>query len=83
MSEPYSINIHVMHGNPNGVLLVTRPSDWNGSAIVLPKEDFEPAKEAGILDNAGVYILWSKDLQAAPDRFCFCVITWTRPVRLL
>jgi len=66
MRESYSINIHVMHGNPNGVRLVTRPADWNGSAIVFPKEDFESAKETGILDSAGVYILWSSDAQGSP-----------------
>lgn len=66
MSEPYSINIHVMHGNPNGVRLVTRPSDWNGSAIVFPREEFGSAKDTGKLDGVGVYILWSSDVQGAP-----------------
>jgi hypothetical protein len=44
MNEPYTISIHVMHGNPNGVRLVERPADWTGSAVVFPKEDFDAAK---------------------------------------
>lgn len=66
MSDSYSINIHVMHGNPNGVRLVTRPADWNGSAIVFPKEEFVSAKETGKLEGVGVYILWSHDVRGAP-----------------
>lgn len=66
MNEPYTISIHVVHGNPNGVRLVERPADWTGSAVVFPKEDFDAAKATEKLDGVGIYILWSKDVLGSP-----------------
>ena len=66
MNEPYTISIHVVHGNPNGVRLVERPADWTGSAVVFPKVDFDAAKATEKLDGVGIYILWSKDVLGSP-----------------
>lgn len=66
MNEPYTISIHVMHGNPNGVRLVERPADWTGSAVVFPKEDFDAAKATKKIEGVGIYILWSADVLGSP-----------------
>ena len=66
MNEPYTISIHVMHGNPNGVRLVERPADLTGSAVVFPKEEFIAAKETKKIEGVGIYILWSTDVLGSP-----------------
>jgi hypothetical protein len=61
MSDPYTIQIHVLSGNPNGVRIINRPADWPGVAIVFPREQIQQAIQTELMDKAGVYLLWSQE----------------------
>ena len=61
MNESYSIQILVVNGKPDGVRVVDRPADWNGVAVVFPREELAEAISTEFLSKSGVYALWDED----------------------
>lgn len=61
MADPYTIQIHVLDGNPNGFRIINRPADWSGCGIVFPREELAKGIDFDLLKRCGVYILWDHD----------------------
>jgi hypothetical protein len=56
MSDPYTIKIHVLNGDPEGVRIIDR-MNWTGQEIVFPREDWPAIKSRDSFSRSGVYIL--------------------------
>lgn len=56
MSDPYTIKIHVLNGDPEGVRIIDR-MNWTGQGIVFPREDWPAIKSRDSFSRPGVYIL--------------------------
>ncbi len=63
MTAHYTIQIHVAHGDPNGLRIIDRPDDWRGVGVAFRKDDWKQAQQLEHLDRAGVYILWASGKQ--------------------
>jgi hypothetical protein len=55
-SDPFTIRIFVVDGDPEGVRLVDR-MNWTGVSIVFPRERWPSARNRAELGRTGVYIL--------------------------
>jgi hypothetical protein len=56
MADPYTIKIHVLNGDPEGVRIIDR-MNWTGQGIVFPREDWSFIKSRDSFGRPGVYIL--------------------------
>ena len=55
--QDVTIQISIPDGVANGVWVVDRGLDWNGSVVVCPRACFETARSMKQFDQPGVYIL--------------------------
>ena len=60
MSDPYTIKIHVLNGDPEGVRIIDR-MNWTGQGIVFRREDWICLKSRESLTRPGIYILAGYD----------------------
>jgi hypothetical protein len=60
MADPYTIKIHVLNGDPEGVRIIDR-MNWTGQGIVFPREDWSFIKSRDSFGRPGVYILAGYD----------------------
>jgi hypothetical protein len=67
MSEPYTIKIHVLNGDPEGVRIIDR-MNWTGQGIVFPREEWVNIKNFKEFNSPGIYILvgYSSDEDELP-----------------
>ncbi|MBI5178729.1 MAG: GIY-YIG nuclease family protein [Nitrospinae bacterium] len=56
MLMPFSITLFATTGDPEGIRLVEK-SNWSGSGVVFPKEQFDSLKNQPGFDEAGIYLL--------------------------
>ncbi len=56
MSDPYTIKIHVLNGDPEGVRIIDR-MNWTGQGIAFPREEWQNIKNFKEFNSPGVYIL--------------------------
>ena len=56
MSDPYTIKIHVLNGDPEGVRIIEH-MNWTGQGIVFPRSDWNSIKNRESFGKPGVYIL--------------------------
>jgi hypothetical protein len=56
LSDPFTIRIFVVDGDPDGIRLIDR-MNWTGVGIVFPREQWSAARKRPELDRTGVYIL--------------------------
>lgn len=55
-SDPFTIRIFVVDGDPDGIRLIDR-MNWTGVGVVFPRERWQTARSLPELGRAGVYIL--------------------------
>jgi len=55
-SDPFTIRIFVVDGDPEGIRLIDR-MNWTGVGIVFPRERWQAARNRAELGRTGVYIL--------------------------
>jgi hypothetical protein len=67
MSDPYTLKIHVLNGDPEGVRIIDR-MNWTGQGIVFPRADWPSIKSRESFARPGIYILAGYD---ADDRAFF------------
>ena len=63
MADPYTIKIHVLNGDPEGVRIIDR-MNWTGQGIAFPREEWPNIKNFKEFNSPGIYIL----LATAPMR---------------
>jgi hypothetical protein len=56
--QPVTVHINIPDGNANGIWIVDRDLEWNGSVIVCPRACFETARSMKQFNQPGVYILY-------------------------
>jgi hypothetical protein len=56
MADPYTIKIHVLNGDPEGVRIIDQ-MNWTGQGIVFPRSDWNSIKNRESFDKPGVYLL--------------------------
>ena len=56
--QPVTVHINIPDGNANGIWIVDRDLEWNGSVIVCPRACFEIARLMKQFNQPGVYILY-------------------------
>lgn len=56
MADPYTIKIHVLNGDPEGVRIIDR-MNWTGQGIVFPREDWPNIKSRDSFSRPGIYLL--------------------------
>jgi len=56
MSDPFTIRVFVVDGDPGGVRLVDR-MNWTGVGVVFPRQRWQDARGRAELSRPGVYIL--------------------------
>lgn len=56
MADPYTIKIHVLNGDPEGVRIIDR-MNWTGQGVVFPREDWPSIKARPSFSSPGIYIL--------------------------
>jgi hypothetical protein len=60
MSDPYTLKIHVLNGDPEGVRIIDR-MNWTGQGIVFPRADWPSIKSRESFARPGIYILAGYD----------------------
>ncbi len=58
--RPYTINIFLPDGNPNGLKVITK-SNWLGLGLVIPRSDLESLSARNEANSTGVYFLCGYD----------------------
>lgn len=56
MTTPYTIKIHVLNGDPEGVRIIDR-MNWTGQGIAFPREEWVNIKNLEAFKSPGIYIL--------------------------
>nr|WP_176704663.1 hypothetical protein [Candidatus Magnetococcus massalia]CRH08269.1 protein of unknown function [Candidatus Magnetococcus massalia]CRH08336.1 protein of unknown function [Candidatus Magnetococcus massalia] len=56
MGSPYSIEIFVPQGDPEGLRIVSL-KNWTGISLVFPRESWAETKKRSEFDQTGIYIL--------------------------
>jgi len=56
MADPYTIKIHVLDGDPEGVRIIDR-MNWTGQGIAFPREDWPKIKSRDSFSRPGIYLL--------------------------
>jgi len=54
--EPYSIEILVPNGDPEGVRIVSL-KNWTGVGVAFPRQEWKSTRDRSEFDQTGVYIL--------------------------
>jgi len=67
MADPYTIKIHVLNGDPEGVRIIDR-MNWTGQGIAFPREEWPNIKNFKEFNSPGIYILvgYSSDEDELP-----------------
>lgn len=67
MSDPYTIKIHVLNGDPEGVRIIDR-MNWTGQGIAFPREEWTNIRNFKEFNSPGIYILvgYSSDEDELP-----------------
>lgn len=68
MSSPYTIQIYMAEGLPDGLRLVTKPN-WSGVGIVCPRDRYPVAKGRSEFSASGVYLLVGRDDDGAESLY--------------
>ncbi|WP_170107036.1 GIY-YIG nuclease family protein, partial [Polynucleobacter rarus] len=56
MADAYTIKIHVLNGDPEGVRIIDR-MNWTGQGIAFPREEWQNIKNLKEFSSPGIYIL--------------------------
>jgi hypothetical protein len=55
-SDPYTINIYVPEGDPEGIRIISH-MNWAGCSVIFPRDKWPETKQRSEFSKAGVYIL--------------------------